>query len=1724
MATNDAKLRLECIEFDVEVGGEAGQSIGLPNVNDNILCDEESSKKEEDEFFVNGKGSGSFQVHMYANLDGSAAKNSREMGEDSSNLIITGLCNGVPIVGGEFSGPNEGVAQDGSIQNVNTLMPESSKKRYEAEEWSGVHEKSPMFLEEVETIRDVDVEDLEESPNQIRRNTVEVLVASSNKQITQSSREYQISHVISGIFDDRLIFQGVEDQPKSSNIDFLTSHSLKTYPAEKWSGEHESTLAPKEEGCANQAEETGEKVGEMLFRRQISGHAESPGSEDSEDLVDVISNGVRVVKQAAQTSMDREAAHQGEEMKVLGSVEEARPAHGGSPISVVQFQALSTVEEVAPRRGPSLEETTTISGEQFQPLFVGVKAAPDVSSSVQEETRFTATQNLSHAPKAKPAGSPPKILNPIDMEAQQKLDTLVGEMQSYAKNKSQTMSLQGENHVTTVDPDPVTVEEEKKITDAYSELNNVLRKLSGEVDTLSNKVQTGIGGTFAQSHIETKVHGEVSKNSDLMNSLNNIGGVLGRLSSQTQASLPEPLEKIIQEIMTTCRGIAVPGHLKNVDHKIESSSFVTQSSSQDTAGQKLTTEARIKGQGPAPVKVENLTEKLVRLTDDLVKFTGRKEREICIETGSKRVNNQTHVEIRSPGGVKTVLSSTGESSGPKLPDSFLENVSTILKNVSEKVGPSQQSYSIEKSSSYSKHETEKIRGTPSRVAPSAPENTPVSDLDDVVKSQLAKMGIDLNDPNVKVVKSTTSSGLQDHQRGSSSSSKETVVNVQYSREKNRKTNTVTIDGGAITNVEGIADNASLHKLLQDTHTDQQQESTEEGFLDEHGNVVVSKKITRIVTTTKSVSGSEPITETIQTIEEQGTASPSSTGYKALLSSPSSVNEQLIRLKVNENKFEGIMDDSQHIQLHPTRENAERLFSANIPQDTDSFNIDHQQVNDGSLSDQLLLSSSVKRISSLSDHSTSLTSPSSACSVETTIHQAGASLIKNSGGAPPPAQPSLFDHQKSSSFESDHCSSPVTVRDRIKVYERNLNIKQQIKDQVVIGDLFLEEDNLSNEKSKVKLSDDTTGPKNFTAESVTLHSTGSSFEERDYVKSSDSFDIEVIRPQTLPYDIVDIFADNFAIELLLEAVLAVKEKGLSALLVPVEIAVTPATPRFEMLEDPIEFARPRISEMDTNVIIPDEASSMPTTSEQTSPFYGYSFKGGSEDIEAAVSSSRPQSDDELGKYGRPDSALFQSLSSGRKSEYETPMSTQETEYTSAQSHLPTSSSSQSYVSAVSNLSQKSLTETESETLAGSRHDSESDSGDNDDQTVEYDQPHLIKHPVLVLKGQKLLHSPVQSDRLFTAMAENQDDQIQCIVEEDQPPLSDNGDELEKISEVSESVKDLTSPDDKQLSPFLLKSGISKNLPSPREEPVEFSSSRSSDSLYLKKASKQLVDEVLLESQDSRDSVSSEDNVMYDMEEQQKELQAAGIVILRSNDQEDFFQSNLDTVPEEPEIESSIESSRFIAHLKKDKRGGSIDNVSETSLQEFERFERELALKGGETSLSNSEVELLKRGIAPLLSDNIGGSPQQKPEFMSLSDIHEEIEIDNEPMHIRKLVKIPDQLLSQMDSVLESPLSMSSSIETKTFSTSTGQPISECYTFTMYESKTDPDDSSLEVIRTVSTKKTDPVSETVRFTGLDSEEQFQNYVKSLAEAGYDYEEVESLDESGNVTKTVIRRIRQ
>ena len=60
-------------------------------------------------------------------------------------------------------------------------------------------------------------------------------------------------------------------------------------------------------------------------------------------------------------------------------------------------------------------------------------------------------------------------------------------------------------------------------------------------------------------------------------------------------------------------------------------------------------------------------------------------------------------------------------------------------------------------------------------------------------------------------------------------------------------------------------------------TDQEKESMEEGFIDGDGNVVVSKKVTRVVTTTKTVyddGDGEPEVEVHRTVEGLYLAIPS----------------------------------------------------------------------------------------------------------------------------------------------------------------------------------------------------------------------------------------------------------------------------------------------------------------------------------------------------------------------------------------------------------------------------------------------------------------------------------------------------------------------------------------------------------------------------------------------------------------------------------------------------------------------------------------------------------------------------------------------------------------------------------------------------------------------------------------------------------------------------------
>lgn len=224
---------------------------------------------------------------------------------------------------------------------------------------------------------------------------------------------------------------------------------------------------------------------------------------------------------------------------------------------------------------------------------------------------------------------------------------------------------------------------------------------------------------------------------------------------------------------------------------------------------------------------------------------------------------------------------------------------------------------------------------------------------------------------------------------------------------------------------------------------------------------------------------------------------------------------------------------------------------------------------------------------------------------------------------------------------------------------------------------------------------------------------------------------------------------------------------------------------------------------------------------------------SEDDVASVLSDKRLSDYDLlanaESAGSDTTTTYHSMREKLSTDYETAASAQDTDYTSALSNMQ-SSSSQVFTTPPSSMSETSITEkseqgeSESETVTGSGHESDFDTRDithgkyvtlyethsdhEDSTTIVAQSPEpiseesvhdSIQRPV-ILHAQQLLHSPVQSDRLFTARAE--EEELDYLpVHEEHPPGSEGGDELEEIPEVSESVKDMASPDDKPLSPFL-----------------------------------------------------------------------------------------------------------------------------------------------------------------------------------------------------------------------------------------------------------------------------------------------------------------------------------
>uniref|UniRef100_A0A914WLL7 Uncharacterized protein n=3 Tax=Plectus sambesii TaxID=2011161 RepID=A0A914WLL7_9BILA len=80
-----------------------------------------------------------------------------------------------------------------------------------------------------------------------------------------------------------------------------------------------------------------------------------------------------------------------------------------------------------------------------------------------------------------------------------------------------------------------------------------------------------------------------------------------------------------------------------------------------------------------------------------------------------------------------------------------------------------------------------------------------------------------------------------------------------------------------------------------------------------------------------------------------------------------------------------------------------------------------------------------------------------------------------------------------------------------------------------------------------------------------------------------------------------------------------------------------------------------------------------------------------------------------------------------------------------------------------------------------------------------------------------------------------------------------------------------------------------------------------------------------------------------------------------------------------------------------------------------------------------------------------------------------------------------------------------------------------TLTTYETSQIADDGTVEVItRSVTTRVTDPVMSHVHFTGTESEERVRQYIENIHGSGGDLDEFESVDNQGNVTKTVVRRL--
>ncbi|KRZ57159.1 Ankyrin-2 [Trichinella nativa] len=109
----------------------------------------------------------------------------------------------------------------------------------------------------------------------------------------------------------------------------------------------------------------------------------------------------------------------------------------------------------------------------------------------------------------------------------------------------------------------------------------------------------------------------------------------------------------------------------------------------------------------------------------------------------------------------------------------------------------------------------------------------------------------------------------------------------------------------------------------DVETSQETETLEEGYV-EDGHLVSTKKIMRVVTTTRTLSegpDGKPIQKTVTTTQTFGDKSTGEPIVEEISSSPGTATtgtsgQPLIRLKVDDAVFNGVLDKNAHIQLSP----------------------------------------------------------------------------------------------------------------------------------------------------------------------------------------------------------------------------------------------------------------------------------------------------------------------------------------------------------------------------------------------------------------------------------------------------------------------------------------------------------------------------------------------------------------------------------------------------------------------------------------------------------------------------------------------------------------------------------------------------------------------------------------------------------------------------------------